>query len=716
MANSFIDAKKVHRQKQTDIAVAVISVLALIYLCARGAYYAEANPDTPLYIALFASAMTIADDPLAVTFTGQFPQLLFTTGILVGFAVWCSFDKKLMNKHYTDGEQYGTAKWQTVESTKFYNRKFTEPIGKPYADSPQNTILSKNCQLSMNTDHTRLNNNIMIIGGPGSGKSFNVVRPNLLQKYGSYVITDPSAELLRTTGKFFEENGYAIKVFNLVDMPHSDCYNPFNYIRREEDVLTLIQCLIKSTESEGKSGGDPFWEKAETALLEAIIFYLIRYQKKQDQNFSKVSELLRQAKTDPKAASTELDKVFDQVRNANPNDICIKQYDIFKQASEKTAQSILITAATRLSPFNIDAVEDLTSSDQMELGSIGDRPTVVYIIVPQGNNAYAFLVNMLYSQMFDTLYYHAQMDNGDSRLKYDVRFILDEFANIGVIPAFQNKLTTMRKYGLSCMIFIQAVGQIKNLYKDDWETLMGACDTLLYLGGNELSSMEDLSKKLGDQTIRVKDSSHSRSMKGGGSDSKSYKYAKRLLLTVDEIRRLKNGYCIVVIKGQDPFYDEKYNTSDHPNAKYLGNNRTGNRLYTFDRCNTTINSAEELQKTQEQIKKNALERSAAARRPEDKAVKARPIMPEQGAVPAEARKNINKQIQSKITTMAMDKEMAVRNGATVIEAQRGNVTVVAPNKKKSAAVSAGAAVRKPDLKPNLKRSTDDIMNDFSSIF
>lgn len=715
MANSFIDAKKVHRQKQIDIAVAIISVLALIYVCARGAYYKAENPDTPSYIALFSALITIAEDPFAVRFSGEFPQLLFITGVLAAFAVWCSYDKKLINKHYTDGEQYGTAKWQTVESTKFYNRKFTEPVGKPYADSPQNTILSKTCQLSMNTDHTRLNNNIMIIGGPGSGKSFNVVRPNLLQKYGSYVITDPSAELLHTTGKFFEENDYTIKVFNLMDMPHSDCYNPFNYIRREEDVLTLIQCLIKSTESEGKGGGDPFWEKAETALLEALIFYLIRFQGKDKQNFSMVSKLLRQAKADPKATGTKLDSIFDEVRRFNENDICIKQYDIFKQASEKTAQSILITAATRLSPFNIDAVEDLTSTDQMELGSIGDRPTVVYIIVPQGNNAYAFLVNMLYSQMFDTLYYHAQMDNGDSRLKYDVRFILDEFANIGIIPAFQNKLTTMRKYGLSCMIFIQAVGQIKNLYKDDWETLMGACDTLLYLGGNELSSMEDLSKKLGDQTIRVKDASHSRSMKGGGSDSKSFKYAKRLLLTVDEIRRLRDGYCIVVIKGQDPFYDEKYKTFDHPNAKLLGNNRTGDRLYTFSRCNTTIRSAEELEETRKKMKENILQKSAESRRPEDKAVRPKSVMPAQEALPPENRQALRKQIASTITTMAIDKEMAARNGATVIEAQRGSVSVVT-SKPKNSAATAGKSVGKSTLKPNITRSTDDIMNDFSSLF
>lgn len=715
MANSFIDAKKVHKQKQLNIIMVIVTVIALIYISARGAYYTQEHPGTAMFFAVSSSLMTITEDPLAVSFSGDFIKIFSVVGLIVGFIAYCAYDKRILNRHYTEGEQYGTAKWQTVESTKFYNRKFTEPVGKPYADSPQNTILSKNCQLSMNTRHTGLNNNVMIIGGPGSGKSFNVVRPNLLQKYGSYVITDPSAELMRTTGKFFEENGYSIKVFNLVDMPHSDCYNPFNYIRNEEDVLTLIQCLIKSTESEGKSGGDPFWEKAETALLEALIFYLVRFQDKEKQNFSMVSKLLRQAKADPKAAGTKLDSIFDEVRQFDENDICIKQYDIFKQASEKTAQSILITAATRLSPFNIDAVENLTSVDQMELELIGDRPTVVYIIVPQGNNAYAFLVNMLYSQMFDTLYYHAQMDNGDSRLKYDVRFILDEFANIGIIPAFQNKLTTMRKYGLSCMIFIQAVGQIKNLYKDDWETLMGACDTLLYLGGNELSSMEDLSKKLGDQTIRIKDSSYSRSMKGGGSDSKSFKYAKRSLLTVDEIRRLRDGYCIVVIKGQDPFYDEKYKTFDHPNAKYLGKLDTGDRLYSFNGCNTKIKSAERLEETRRKMKENTLKKSAEARRPSDKAIQMKPVVPDYSNPTKEETKALAKQVASRTSTMAIDKEEAVRNGATVIEAQRGYVTVLS-GKPDGKAATAGKSMSKPALKPNITRSTDDILNDFTSIF
>lgn len=712
MANSFINAQKTHKERKIQIVCVIISILALVYLCARGSYYMFLHPDTPAFVALFMCTETLIQEPMAVLFDKQFFSLFGISSILAGFITWCAYDHMILNRHYTDGEQCGTAKWQTVPSIKNYNRKFTAPYGKPFAEGMENTIYSKHCQMSMNTRQTGLNNNAMIIGGPGSGKSYNIVRPNLLQKYGSYIISDPSGELLATTGKFFEENDYDIRVFNLTDMAHSHCYNPFEYLRGEEDVLTLIECLIKNTEGQSKSGGDPFWEKAETALLEAIIFYLIRHQGKDKQNFSMVSKLLRQAKVDPKTAKSKLDSIFDEVRQYDDNDICLKQYDIFKQASEKTAQSILITAAVRLAPFNIDAVENLTSSDDMNLKTIGDKPTVTFIIVPQGNNSYGFLVNMLYSQMFDTLYYHAAMDCEGLRLKYDVRFILDEFANIGVIPNFQVKLTTMRKYGLSCMIFIQAVGQIKNLYKDDWETLMGACDTLVYLGGNELSSMEDLSKKLGDQTIRTRDSSRSHSGKGG-SDSRSFKYQKRLLLTVDEIRRLKDGYCIVVIKGQDPFYDAKYKTPEHPNSKYLGDLSKGLRLYTFDYCNTKPESTEKLERKRKLIQKDKLMHASQSRRPDDKVYRANQPIPSPKTMTPEEEAALAKKIAEQTTVMSFDKEEALISGATVKEVCNGIVTVMNVKPKPSVA-SASKQVSKNVLQPKMTISMDSVFDEFEN--
>ena len=712
MANGYIDTKREAQERKLHIAMAVAGFILLAYICARCARYQVENAGIGLPEALVTILMNFGSAPFAFSFGTEFWEAFATLGILAAIVVWVAQDQKVLNRHYKDGEQSGTAAWQTPKSIQTFNRKYNAPYGKPIAEGQENLIYSKHCQLTMNTRQTNLNNNAMIIGGPGSGKSYNIVRPCLLQAYCSYVVTDPSGELLATTGKFFESQGYDIRVFNLTDMAHSHCYNPFCYLRGEEDVLTLITCLIKNTEGQNKGGGDPFWEKAETALLEAIIFYLIRYQKPEMQNFAMVSKLLLQAKVDPKEAKSQLDKIFDEVRQYDDNDICVKQYDIFKQASEKTAQSILITAAVRLAPFNIGTVENLTSSDDMDLRTIGDKKTITYIIVPQGNNPYAFLVNMLYSQMFDTLYYHAATDCEGLRLKYDVHFVLDEFANIGIIPDFQVKLTTMRKYGLACMIFIQAVGQIKNLYKDDWETLMGACDTLVYLGGNELSSMEDLSKKLGDQTIRVRDSSHSRSGKGG-SDSKSFKWTKRALLTVDEIRRLKKGYCIIVIKGEQPFYDEKFVTPEHPNAKYLGNLGTGLGLYVFDYCNTKPEDLKRLEKKRKAQQGNAIKRGATSMRPETKPYVAGSLIPSVKPMTKEEEKETARQLAERTTDMSFDREAELKNGAT-IKSVRGGIVSVSSAKPKNRQASASGKVMKATVPTERTISNEDMMNDFAS--
>lgn len=681
MANTYIDTKKDAEERKLRLIIASISLIVFTYLCARAAYYMDEADETSLLRALFYIIPNIQYGIFAVSFGKTFFKSFIVAGCITVFILFAIRDQKRLNEHYTDGEQCGTAKWQTPQSIKQFNCVYNAPYGKPFAEGDENTIYSKNCCLTMNTGKTQLNNNSMIIGGPGSGKSFNIVRPNLMQLYGSYVVTDPSGELMATTGKMFEKAGYKIKVFNLVDMAHSNRYNPFAYLRGEEDVLTLISCLIMNTEAKGKNG-DPFWEKAETALLQAIIFYLIRYQKKDKQNFSMVSKLLRQAKVDPKATSSQLDKIFDEIRAYDKNDICLKQYDIFKQASEKTAQSILITAAVRLAPFNIDAVESLTSEDDMDLSGLGDEKTITYIIVPQGNNPYAFLVNMMYSQMFDSLYNHAATDCEGLRLKYDVRFILDEFANIGVIPEFQVKLTTMRKYGLSCMIFIQAVSQIKTLYKDDWETLMGACDVLVYLGGNELSSMEDLSKKLGDQTIRVRDSSRTKSAKGG-SDSHSIKYTKRALLTVDEIRRLKKGYCIIVVKGEQPFYDKKYSTFDHPNAKELGNLKDGTGLYKCDICNTKGEAAKDMEAKKKRQQEAAIKRGAESKRPEDKPIAARAPIPQMQPMTQDELTEKSAQILGQLVNPSYNKNKTLQAGATITTHRSGIATVSTGRKKTS---------------------------------
>lgn len=415
------------KTKQVILGLIIFGIVLTFYICTRAAYCAEAFGDERVTIAsILVGIITIFEKPFAISLKWRYLKTALGPVYLVaGFIGYYAYYDKVMDNHKKAYSQYGTAKFMNQKMIAEFNKKFNEPFDEPVAESQANMILTKNAQVSMNNGELG-NNNVLVIGGPGTGKSWAVVRPNLLQEYGSYVITDPSGELLATTGKFFEERNYRIRVFNLVDMAHSNTYNPFRYIQKEEDVMTLINCLINCTSGEQKSS-DPFWEKSETALLEAIIFYLIRYRPLEDQNFSMVSRMLAAAKAD-KTGRSNLDKTFDQIRAIDKDDICVRQYDIFKQASEKTAQSILISAAVRLSPFNIDAVENLTSSDQMGLTTIGDEKTVTFIIVPQGDNTYSFLVNMMYSQMFSTLYEHSTK-TGKIPLDYHVRFILDEFAN-----------------------------------------------------------------------------------------------------------------------------------------------------------------------------------------------------------------------------------------------------------------------------------------------
>jgi len=617
MASNYIDKDREHQKRIIFIVGSIIATLLIVYVCAKAAYVAESSQSESTTITdLLGALFIIPQEPFPISFTPKYFRPIFVPVVLiVVFAVFGVYDTQIRDKHKTAYQQYGTAKFMDTKSLAQFNKEFNEPFGSTDSDAQSNIILTKNTRVSMNCKKLG-NNNVLIIGGPGTGKSWAVVRPNLLQEYGSYVITDPSGELLATTGKFFEDRNYRLRVFNLVDMAHSNTYNPFRYIEKEEDVMTLINCLINCT-SEGAKSSDPFWEKSETALLEAIIFYLIRYRPLEDQNFSMVSHMLATAKAD-KQGNSKLDQTFDAVRRIDPDDICVRQYDIFKQASDKTAQSILISAAVRLSAFNIDAVQNLTNRDQMELTTIGDMPTVTFIIVPQGDNTYSFLVNMMYSQMFSTLYAHAAK-SGDIALPYQVRFILDEFANIGVIPNFQQKLTTMRKYGLSCMIFIQAIGQIKNLYKDDWETIKGACSMILYLGGNETSTHEEIVKMAGKETMRVKDSSTSRNGKGSGSDSKSYKYAARDLITIDEVRRLKNMHTLCFVSGQQPIYEIRYPTEKHPNAKYLGNLKTGENIYTFSYCNAKASNVKRLERNRK-LYNDKLKEQQKSRNPE-----ARPV-------------------------------------------------------------------------------------------
>lgn len=440
----------------------------------------------------------------------------------------------------------------------------------------KNMILSQDICLSMDTRKTLRNNNILIVGGSGSGKTRFEVKPNLLQANCSYVITDPSGEILQTQGNFLRSQGYEIKVFNLNQMQYSNCYNPFAYIRDDQGVLTMINALIKNTTAKGSTSSDPFWEKSEQALLQAICFYLYKECCPEDRNFANVMKLLRCAdvKEDQEGYESTLDIMFQQVEQRDPEHIAVRFYKIFKQAAGKTAKSILITCSTRLQVFNMQKIAKLTNVDTLDMKTIGDKKTALFCITPVGDQSYNFLVALLYTQLFQTLYFHAETECPGLRLPVHVRFMLDEFANIGTIPDFEEKLATMRKYEISCTIIIQNMAQLKTMYKDSWESITGNCDTFIFLGGQEQATLEYVSKMLGKETIVTQtDSRNFGGRSGGGSRSKQI--IGRELMTPTEIGQMDTMECIIQIRGLRPFFGKKYDYPKHPNYHLTGDAKEG---------------------------------------------------------------------------------------------------------------------------------------------
>ncbi|MGN0710257.1 MAG: VirD4-like conjugal transfer protein, CD1115 family [Anaerovoracaceae bacterium] len=463
-------------------------------------------------------------------------------------------------------------------------------------------ILSKDVVLSMNTRKTMRNNNILVIGGSGTGKSRFMIKPNMLQANSSFVITDPSGELLESMGGFLKEKGYEVRVFNLSQMEHSNCYNPFHYIRNQEGVLSMINALIKNTTPKGSSTNDPFWEKSETALLQAICFFLIAECNPDEQNFSSVMKLLRCVDAGEGSENREsvLDVLMDELREKDPEHIALRAYAVFKSAGGgKTAQSILISCQTRLQMFNLQAISNLTNTDNIDLKSVGDKPTALFCVTKVEDTTFNFLVALLYTQLFETLYDHAKTDCPGLRLPIHVRFLLDEFANIGTIPEFNEKLATMRKHEISCTIVIQALSQLKTMYKDDWEVIVGNCDTLLFLGGSDATTLDYISKKLGKETIRAKNTS--RSFGRQGSSSTSFNTTGRELMQPDEISSMDNMNCIVFIRGEAPFYSVKYDYPKHPNYNMTGD-ADDNKLFDIQKNVHTVATKPEIEWDQAQIK------------------------------------------------------------------------------------------------------------------
>ena len=495
------------------------------------------------------------EQPFFITYTPYTFKciLIFTAAYFLGIGIYES-----QKRNYRRGVEHGSAKWGNVSEIC---RRYCE---KQYT---QNLLLTQHFRMGLDGYKHKRNLNVLVVGGSGAGKSRTYAIPNIMQCNCSMVITDPKAELLRKTGGVLERNGYEVRVFDLINPETSWCYNPFAYVRDDKDVLKLINNLIRNTTPKGAQSSDPFWEKSETALLQALMLYLLHEAPPEEQNFPMIMEMLgsAQVKEDDEDYQSPLDILFERLEMRDPESIAVKQYAIYKQAAGKTAKSILISVGVRLAAFNLKQIANLTCTDELDLYSIGEKKVALFCCIPDADTSMNYLVGMIYSNLFQTLYYVADRKYG-GRLPIPVHCIMDEWPNVALPDDFDKILATMRSRGISCSIIIQNIAQMKALFKDSYESLIGNCDEFLYLGGNEKEGHKYVSELLGKETLDT--NTYGQTKGRSGSYSVNYQQTGRELLTPDEIRLLDNRKAILFIRGERPIMDDKYDLKKHVNFRY----------------------------------------------------------------------------------------------------------------------------------------------------
>lgn len=495
------------------------------------------------------------EQPFFITYTPYTFKciLIFTAAYFLGIGIYES-----QKRNYRRGVEHGSAKWGNVSEIcrRYCEKRYT-----------QNLLLTQHFRMGLDGYKHKRNLNVLVVGGSGAGKSRTYAIPNIMQCNCSMVITDPKAELLRKTGGVLERNGYEVRVFDLINPETSWCYNPFAYVWDDKDVLKLINNLIRNTTPKGAQSSDPFWEKSETALLQALMLYLLHEAPPEEQNFPMIMEMLgsAQVKEDDEDYQSPLDILFERLEMRDPESIAVKQYAIYKQAAGKTAKSILISVGVRLAAFNLKQIANLTCTDELDLYSIGEKKVALFCCIPDADTSMNYLVGMIYSNLFQTLYYVADRKYG-GRLPIPVHCIMDEWPNVALPDDFDKILATMRSRGISCSIIIQNIAQMKALFKDSYESLIGNCDEFLYLGGNEKEGHKYVSELLGKETLDT--NTYGQTKGRSGSYSVNYQQTGRELLTPDEIRLLDNRKAILFIRGERPIMDDKCDLKKHVNFRY----------------------------------------------------------------------------------------------------------------------------------------------------
>ena len=532
---------------QQNILLYCLGTIPVVWLALRIAPFMEDG--LPGLIKNFGAAMSC---PFYITLCGNSLKTLLVLLLCYGIAIGIYLSTQ---RNYRRREEHGSAQWGSPVQV---NRKYADKV------PTRNKILTQNVSVGLDGRKHRRNLNTLVCGGSGAGKTRFFAKPNLCQANSSYVVLDPKGELLRDTGNLLSAKGYDIKVLDLINMEKSHCYNPFVYLRSDNDIQRLVTNLFKNTTPKGSQSQDPFWDQAATMLLLALIFYLHYEAPPEEQNFPMVMEMIRagEVREDDETYKSALDILFERLEMRNPEHIALKYYRSYHSGSGKTLKSIQITLISRLEKFNLESLASITQNDELALWSIGEKKTAVFAIIPDNDSSFSFLVGMLYTQLFQQLYYQADVIHG-GRLPVHVHFLMDEFANVALPDEFDKLLSTMRSREISVSIIIQNLAQLKALFEKQWESIVGNCDEFLYLGGNEQSTHEYVSKLLGKETIDT--NSYGQSKGRNGSYSTNWQLAGRELMTPDEVRMLDNRYALLFIRGERPVKDLKFNILKHPN-------------------------------------------------------------------------------------------------------------------------------------------------------
>lgn len=499
--------------------------------------------------------------------TMSFIPSIHPTDILMGVGVaalikFIVYTKGKNAKKFRQGKEYGSARWGT--------RKDIEP----YMDEKfqNNILLTQTERLTMNgrpaNPKYARNKNVLVIGGSGSGKTRFYVKPNLMQMHSSYCVTDPKGTIVIECGKMLEDNGYEIKILNTINFKKSMKYNPFAYLRSEKDILKLVQTIIANTKGEGEKAGEDFWVKAEKLYYTALIGYIFYEAPREEKNFATLLDMIdaSEVREDDETYMNHIDRLFEALEKKEPTHFAVKQYKKYKLAAGKTAKSILISCGARLAPFDIQELRDLMKEDELELDTLGDRKTALFVIISDTDDTFNFVVSIMYSQLFNLLCDKADDEYG-GRLPVHVRCLLDEFANIGLIPKFEKLIATIRSREISASIILQAQSQLKAIYKDNADTIVGNCDSTLFLGGKEKTTLKELSETLGKETIDLYNTSETRS--NANSYGLNYQKTGKELMSQDEITVMDGSKCIFQLRGVRPFLSDKFDITKHKNYKLL---------------------------------------------------------------------------------------------------------------------------------------------------